>query len=222
MSILVETREAMLDPLQTIIQSVVWALPKLLAGIVILLFGYLVAQLVAYAVQKLVARGQLDKWLFDKTGLKSVIGRLDLGDFVHTLTKWYVFILFLPAAADAIRLEGLSSLLRNLAMWIPNLIAAVVLGLLGWVAAEYASNQIVATRAKGAGVIADVTWGAIIVFTSIMALQQISISISLAESTILLLVGGVVFAVALALGLGFGLALKEEAAVQLKKIKKML
>ncbi len=222
MSILVETRQAMLDPLTTIYYSVVQMLPGLVAGIVILLFGYLVAQIVAYVMQKIVVRGKLDKWLFERTGLKSVVGRFDLAEFVHTIAKWYVFILFLPAAAEVINLEGLSNLLRVLAMWIPNLIMAVVLSLLGYVIAEYASNQIVATRAKGAGVVADVAWGVIVVFTAIMALQQVSVSVSLAESTFLLLIAGVVFAVALAVGLGFGLALKDEAVVQLKKLKKML
>ncbi len=220
--LLVQTQQAILDPLQALAQGVVLALPGLLAGVVILLFGYLIAALVALAVKKVVLRAQLDKWLFERTDLRSVVGRFDLGAVVHTVTKWYVFILFLPAAADVIELVGLSELLRGLAFWIPNLIAAVVLALLGYIAAEYAAGEIAATRAKGAGVVADVVWGVILVFAGIMALQQVSVAVSLAESTFLLLVAGVVFAVSLALGLGFGLALKDDAAAQLKKLKKML
>jgi len=220
--LLVQTQQAILDPLQALWQGVVVAIPGLLAGVVILLVGYLVAALVALSVKKIVLRAQLDKWLLEKTDLRSVVGRFDLGAVVHTVTKWYVFILFLPAAADVIMLPGLSELLQGLAQWIPNLIAAVVLALLGYVAAEYASGEIAATRAKGAGVVADVVWGVILVFAGIMALQQVSVAVSLAESTFLLLVSGVVFAISLALGLGFGLALKDDAAAQLKRIKKML
>lgn len=220
MSILVETRQALVDPLTAIIQSTVQMLPGLLAGIVILLFGYLVAKLVAYVVEKIVVQAKLEKWLIEKTDLKSVVGKLDLGNFVHTLVKWYVFILFLPAAADVILLAGLSDLLRQLALWIPNLIAAVVLGLLGYIAAEYAAHEVNATKIKGANVIADCAWGVIMVFAGIMALQQVSVAVSLAESTFLVLVGGIVFAAALALGLGFGLALKDEATDQLKRLKK--
>lgn len=220
--LLVQTQQAILDPLQALGQGVVQALPGLLAGVVILLFGYLVAALVALAVKKVVLRVQLDKWLLERTDLRSVVGRFDLGAVVHSVTKWYVFILFLPAAADVIQLMGLSELLRGLALWIPNLIAAVVLALLGYVAAEYTAGEIAATRAKGSSVVADVVWGVIIVFVGIMALQQVSVAVSLAESTFLLLVAGVVFAISLAVGLGFGLALKDDAALQLKRLKKML
>lgn len=220
--LLVQTQQAILDPLQALGQGVVQALPGLLAGVVILLFGYLVAALVALAAKKIVLRAQLDKWLLERTDLRSVVGRFDLGAVVHSVTKWYVFILFLPAAADVIELAGLSELLRGLALWIPNLIAAVVLALLGYVAAEYAAGEIAATRAKGSSIVADVVWGVIIVFAGIMALQQVSVAVSLAESTFLLLVAGVVFAISLAVGLGFGLALKDDAAAQLKRIKKML
>lgn len=220
--LLVQTQQAILDPLQALGQGVVLALPGLLAGVVILLFGYLVAALVALAVKKVVLRVQLDKWLLERTDLRSVVGRFDLGAVVHSVTKWYVFILFLPAAADVIQLMGLSELLRGLALWIPNLIAAVVLALLGYVAAEYTAGEIAATRAKGSSVVADVVWGVIIVFVGIMALQQVSVAVSLAESTFLLLVAGVVFAISLAVGLGFGLALKDDAALQLKRLKKML
>ena len=222
MSIIVETRQALLDPLTVIIQNVVTMLPGILAGLIILIFGYLVANLVAYAVKKVVVKMQLEKWLFDKTDLKSVTGKFDLGTFAHTLVKWYIFVFFIGEAADIVQLVGLSELLRGIASWIPSLIAAVILALLGYIAAEYASSQIVATRAKGAHAIADLAWGVIMVFAGIMALQQVSVAVSLAENTFLLLVAGVIFAVALALGLGFGLALKDEAAVQLKKLKKMM
>ena len=222
MSIIVETRQALLDPLTVIIQNVVTMLPGILAGLIILIFGYLVANLVAYAVKKVVVKMQLEKWLFDKTDLKSVTGKFDLGTFAHTLVKWYIFVFFIGEAADIVQLVGLSELLRGIASWIPSLIAAVILALLGYIAAEYASSQIVATRAKGAHAIADLAWGVIMVFAGIMALQQVSVAVSLAENTFLLLVAGVIFAVALALGLGFGLALKDEASVQLKKLKKMM
>ncbi|MBI4441655.1 hypothetical protein HY639_05795 [Candidatus Woesearchaeota archaeon] len=221
MSILIETRQALVDPLTTIWQSTTNMLPGLLAGIVILLFGYLVAKLVAYAVHKLVVKGQLDKWLFEKTNLKPVVGKFDLASFVGTLVKWYVFILFLPSAADMVQLSGLSDLLRGLALWIPNLITAVILALLGWLGAEYAAKEIVATKAKGANVIADIAWGGILVFAGLMALTQMSVAVSLAENTFLILLAGIVFATALALGLGFGLALKDEAVAQIKKLKKM-
>src|SRR3989338_1524037 len=108
MSIIVETRQALLDPLTVIIQNVVTMLPGILAGLIILIFGYLVANLVAYAVKKVVVKMQLEKWLFDKTDLKSVTGKFDLGTFAHTLVKWYIFVFFIGEAADIVQLVGLS------------------------------------------------------------------------------------------------------------------
>lgn len=213
---------SIVDPLLSIWYWLVRAVPDLIAAVIILLVGWLVAVAVQYVLEKVLEKINFDEWVFKKTNLSQVVGKFALTHFLGLITKWYIIVLFLSATADRIALEGLAQFLNALAVWIPNVIVALVIGLIGITAALYVEKKVVATRAKYAKIVALLAKWVIYVFTALIVLDQIGVRIAIAQTSFLVLLGGLVLAIGLMLGISFGLGFKEEAKKIISDVKKKL
>ena len=214
--------EPVLRPFMQLWDSLVAFVPGLVGAIIVLIIGYLVASAVHWVIEKVLTRIKADR-MVARTNIASILGKgFRLSHLVGLLAKWYVFILFLPPAADLIKLLPLAGFLNFAALWIPNVIAAVLVGLIGLMAADYVATRIYATRARTAKLLGDAARVVIIIFTVLVVLRQIGVAIMVAEQSWLILLSGAVFAAALAIGIGFGLALKDEARGIIKRIGKRL
>ena len=160
----------------------------------------------------------MDQWV-EKHERHHAIGKLSVSGILGASVKWYTVVLFLTPAAALISLGSLSQLLYNLARWLPNVIAGVLIFYFGLILADMAETAIEAHKFKWRHF-----WGAfvrvlIILFVLDIALKEIGINIVIAESTYLIVLTGLVLAIAIAIGIGFGNALKPEAARIINKFK---
>lgn len=218
------TGVAFVDPLIEVWNGFVRVLPGIIAAIIILIIGYFIALLLGYVVKKMLVKAGLDSWM-RKARLDDSIGHLNLSSLAATITKWYVFIVFLIPASAAITIRAdntLGTLLSKLAMWLPKLIIALILVLFGLIAADYIYDRMMRARMKGIGLASAIVKWIILIFIALIALKQIGVNISLAESTILIIITAIALAFALAIGIGFGFGFKEEAKNIIKDIKKKI
>ena len=210
------------QPLLELILNIGKVLPGLVAAVLVLVFGYLVAWVVYYLLGKLFDYIQLDEYLVKKTNLNKRVGNLQVSHILAVISKWYVFVLFLIPAAGLVKLDTFAELLVRLSIWIPKLIAAVLVSIVGLVAIDYVISRIIETKANKVALVAKGIEIVLYIFLLLLVLKQFGINITLAENSFLLVVGGVMLALGLAFGLGFGLALKEPAAKLLKNLNKKL
>lgn len=214
--------EEITNPFLRMGYGVIDALPGIIAAILILVLGYIVAWVLGKIVHNVLYKIKFDRWILKKTTLSSVIGDFRLSDFLALITKWYVFILFIPAAANLINLGAVQNFLVAVALWIPQAILAIIIGLIGIAAAEYVGLKIVETKARAAATMATIARVVIWVFTAIIALDQVGVRIDFATNTLLIILAGVMFGLALAFGIGYGLAMKDEAKKSIAKMKRKL
>jgi hypothetical protein len=113
---------------------------------------------------------------------------------------WFVFIIALTMAADALGIPQVSVILGQLIAFIPNIIAAILILILAALLANFVSG--IVRGATGSGLLASVAQYAIIVYAAFAALTQLGIAVQLTANTFLILLGGVALAAALAFGLG--------------------
>ena len=222
MALLDQIGRSVLDPIATLWDGFVALLPGMVGAILVLIIGYIIAAVIASVVLKILKKVKLNKWLVDRTGMKKVSGSIKLSELLALLTKWYIFILFLPAAADLIQLTALGNFLNQLAVWIPNVIIAVLIAFAGFIGAAYIGEKIVATGTRGAKLIADLVKAVIIITVLLVALEQVSIRVGLLQNSLLIIIGGVVFAISLGLGLAFGLGGTEDAKKLIATVRKKL
>src|SRR3990172_6124903 len=202
--------EEVTSPFLRLAYGFIDAIPCVVAAILILIIGYIVAWVLGRVVGGVLARVKFDQWVLHKTNMSRVVGDFRLSHFLELITKWYVFILFLPAAANVINLGIIQNFLLDVALWIPQVILAVVIGLIGIMAADYVGMKIGETRAKAADVLASAAKIVIYIFTAIIVLDQIGVKIELAANSVLIILSGIMLGLALMFGIGFGLAMQSE------------
>jgi len=207
MAFIEQIGEGVMNPLVVIWNSFVSVTPGIIAALIILIIGYIIAMIIGSAVKHSVRISGADMWMV-KHKKQEAIGGLVLSDVSGKLIKWLVFILFLIPAANVINLEGLSSVLVSFALWFPNLIIAVILILIGLVLAHTFSEAVgKASKLRGIKGIRSIISIVIIVIFLDVALRQIGINVIFVESLILVVLAGIMIAIAI----GFGLGLKPHA-----------
>lgn len=106
----------------------------ILAAIVILLVGWIIALIVAAGVKKLLQKLNTNHRLSSATGHKPNIENL-----LSKLVFWFVIILAVVGALNVLNISGVSDPFSNMVSrvlaFIPNLLAAVAVGFIGWILA---------------------------------------------------------------------------------------
>lgn len=217
-----ETTVAILNPLQAIWLKLVEILPGLIAAILVLVVGSIVAVILGHALRVLLEKTNLDRFL-RKAQLTKAVGHTNVPSLLGELLKWYVIIIFLQAAISLVNLGTLSTLLNNLVLWLPQLLIAIIVMLVGLAAAHYVQMRVVEhTQMKGMRLASVVLKWVVIIVAALISLKQIGIEVGILENVFQLAVGALAVGVALALGIGLGLGLKKEAESFLKDMKKNL
>jgi len=207
--------EAMLTSLAGAMAVFFSAIPKVLAFAVILVVGWFVAGLIARLVAGLLRRVRFNE-LAARSGFAGFVGNIgvqtDAAGFLAELAKWFIRLIVLVVAFDALGLPAVSDVLRQLLLWLPNLAVGLVVLVIGGLLANAAAGLVRgATTSAGfrhPELMANVARGAVWVFAIIIAVNQLGIAQTLVNT---LFMGAVALAV-LALGLSFGLGGRDVAA----------
>ena len=198
-----QAESTLLQPLQNALSTFLSYIPQLIGAIVILVIGYIVAKVLQAVVGRVLQAIGFDGWM-EKGGIKHFFDRADTNQTPHSilgkLVFWFVFIIALTMAADALGIPQVSAVLGQLIAYIPNIIAAILILILAALLANFLSG--IVRGATGSGILASVAQYAIIVYAAFAALTQLGIAVQLTANTFLILLGGVALAAALAFGIG--------------------
>lgn len=190
------------------------AIPKVIGFAVILIVGWIIAGLIAAAVAALL-RGVKFNDLAQRSGFAGFVQktgiRTDAAGALATIAKWFVRLIVLVVAFDALGLPAVSQVLQQLLLWIPNLVVALVVLVLAGLAANAVHALVRGATAQAdlgnPDLLANLARGAVWAFGIVIAVNQLGIATTLVNTLFMATVG----AVALALGLAFGLGGRETA-----------
>lgn len=193
-------------------------IPQFFAGLVILIVGLVVAALLHKLVVEFFRLVHVGDFLEEAKITKAADVRIWQQIFAE-FVRWTVIILFLVPAAEVWGIPNVTNVLNQLLLYIPNVFVAVIVGLVGMVAANI-MHDVVAHGAKGLGStsahgLATFSRYAIIFFTVLVVLNQLGIAADL----IRILFTGIVAMLAIAGGLAFGLGGQDEAKQVLKSVR---
>lgn len=122
------------DPFNQLLSQVLSFLPRILAGALLLVFAWVLATVLRALLTKALASTSWDQKLADEAGTRP------MSKNIGNVLFWLTFLLFVPAVLGVLDLEGLLEPVRGmidkaLAM-IPNIVAAVAIGFVGWLLAK--------------------------------------------------------------------------------------
>ena len=196
------------------------AIPKVLAFGVILVVGWFLAGLIARFVAAVLRRVR-----FNELAMKSGFGgfvknagvNTDPAGFLASVAKWFIRLMVLVVAFDALGLPAVSDVLRQLLLWLPNLAVGIVVLIIGGLLANAAAGLLRGATASAGfrhpELIANVGRVAVWIFAIIVAVNQIGIAQTLVNTLFM----GAVALVTIALGLAFGLGGRDLASKLLNK-----
>jgi hypothetical protein len=210
--------EAILTALANALNLLLTFIPKFLGFLVILLVGWIIASLLSKAVTFLLRKIGFDR-LSDRIGLSRLEQQMgvhmDTAGILGKITFWFIFLVFLVPAVDALGLTSVSNLMNTLIGYIPNVFVAILVLFLGTLLATVVADIVRGATARigNPNIFAGIARWALIGFAALIALEQLQI----APALINVLFTAIVGAVALAFGLAFGLGGRETAQRMLQR-----
>ena len=185
------------------------AIPRVIGFVVILVIGWLVASLLEKAVSALLHAVKFNS-LAERAGFAGFVQKMgvktDASGFLALVVKWFVRLIVLVVAFDALGLPAVSDVLRQLLLWLPNLVVALVVLVIGGLIANVLSSLVRGATAE-AGFdnpdrLAKIASVAVWAFAIVIAVNQIGIAATLVNTLFMGVVGAISLAAALAFGLG--------------------
>jgi hypothetical protein len=178
-------------------------LPQLVGAIVILIVGYIVAKILQAVVGRILQGIGFDGWM-EHAGIKRFFDRADTSQtpasILGRLVFWFVFIIAIVMATDALGIRQVSAVFSQLIAYIPNIIAAILILILASLLANFVAGLV--RGATGMDVLGTVAQVAIIVYAVFAALTQLGIAVQLTAPTFLIVLGAIALAAAIAFGFG--------------------
>ena len=178
-------------------------IPQLIGAIVILVVGYIVAKILQAVVARVLKAVGFDGWM-ERGGIKQFFDRAQTRETPATvlgkLVFWFVFIITITMAADAMGIQQVSQVLAQLIAYIPSIIAAILILILAALLANFLSGIVRGTTDND--ILANIARYAIIVYAVFAALTELGIAVQLTAPTFLIVLGAVALAAAIAFGWG--------------------
>lgn len=206
---------AMMTSLAAALALFLSAIPKIIGFAIILVVGWFLASLVERGLAALLRRVHFDEFA-RRAGLADFVSKMnintDSSGLVGIIAKWFVRLVALAVAFDALGLPAVSQVLQQFLLWLPNVIVALVVLVIGGLAARALSNLVRGSAAE-AGIsnsnfLAKLASVLVWAFAIVVAVNQIGIASTLVNTLFMAFVG----ALALGAGLAFGLGGRDTAS----------
>ena len=204
-----EKVDMFLEPIRVVLAQIGAFLPRLALAIAVLLAGWLVARMARFAVVKglrainfnvLTERAGTDGFL-QQGGIRS-----DTTDVFGALVYWLVLLATLVIAFNGLGLTNITDLLGQLLVFVPKLIVALLILVFGAYFARFVGNAVfMYCRSAGmqdAALLGRLAQYAIIAFVVLIALDQANVGGAIIRQSFLIILAGIMLALALAFGLG--------------------
>lgn len=185
------------------------AIPTLAAALLLLLIGMFAARALRTIAERVLSMAHLDEHTA-KVGINEILARLGLGkspSYVFSfVVYWFILFIFIVSAANAVNMTVVSELLERFVLFLPQLVAALLIlfgGMLfGHFLSEVVKNAAAANNIRGGGALARAAYVGTLLFSAATAMEQLGMRITLITSALQIALGSAGLAAAIAFGLG--------------------
>ena len=181
-------------------------LPQLLAFLVILVIGFIVAKVVAAIVRKALEKMGVDQKVHSSSAQRYVEGVLpgaSPSNGISRVVFWIVFVFFLFSAIGALQIPALTTFMNQVLAYLPNIVVAIAIFVVAAIVASAAAAGIV--RVMGDTPTGKVAASVLPALVMVIALFMILNQLKIAEEIVTIAFAATMGALALGLALAFGL-----------------
>lgn len=201
--------------LMDMLKGAVNVVPKIAMALVILVLGFIVARVLRSIVKKVLVAAKVDK-VGESLNRVDIVSKanmkIELSSIFSKALYYFVMLIVLILSSTALGMPEVTNLIKDILLFIPNLLVALIIMILGTLLAD-ALKEMVGTALKSLGVpsanmIASVLFYFLFINIVMIALKQANIQTDFLAQNISILIAGVIAAFAI----GYGLASKDTMA----------
>jgi len=200
--------------LSNFVDSAVAFIPNLVGAIILLVIGLIVGKVLGRVVHEVLERINLDYYITESKKPTFSVTHL-----LVVIVRWWVYLGFIAAAVGVLGITELTLWVREILAFIPNIIGAALIVIVGYILAEYIRKHLRNTQQVLASIVGKVLFFFIIYVSIALALPVLGISATLVNNILLVIIGSVGLGVAIALGLGMKDAVSEISKKWVKRLK---
>ncbi|MCL4801607.1 MAG: hypothetical protein KJ025_18590 [Burkholderiales bacterium] len=199
----------LLEPVRAFLAQVGVFLPRLALAIAVLIVGWLAAKVARFAVVKglravnfnvLTERAGVDAFL-EQGGVTNGTSAI-----IAVLVYWLVILAALIIAFNALGLAYVADLLGRIVLFVPKVLVALLIVVFGAYFARFIGDAVTTycrnVEIRDAPLLGKLAQYAIMAFVVLIVLDQVEVGGEIVRESFLIVLAGVVFALALAFGLG--------------------
>jgi len=182
-------------------------LPAFVGAGLVLLLGYVLAKLVQKGFTRLLRRIRLND-LLRKGGVMGAMAsagaHFNPSRIIAHLAFWAVMFTAMLVAANALGIDSLAPVFSELVGYVPSVITAIVIVILGIVLGDFVGGLIMASTHSlhGGPTLARAGKGGVVVLAVFMSLQELGVATNIVTTAFAIIFGAVALAMALSFGLG--------------------
>ncbi|HDS45532.1 MAG TPA: hypothetical protein ENN68_05500 [Methanomicrobia archaeon] len=214
--------DTIMESFATAIGTMIEWIPAIVAALILLLIGWFVGKLA----------GKIVGTIIDKIGIGPALDKTIIGDAVKSsgittaklfdiLVRWFIYIIFIMAAINVLKIELLIDFMNKLVLYIPHLIAGLLLLVIGLILVDFLMDWLgeqLKTREVGYGdIVVPILRALFTLLILTLALDQMLIDTSIIYTFLVPLAWGLGIGLAVALGIALGWGSKDIVADYLKE-----
>lgn len=193
----------------TYMNSLAGSIPAIVNAVIILLTGWLLAQITKWVVYKICKMAGIDK-ISQRTAVHRFLERRGFKNGFAGLTAslffWLIMLIVLVKFFNLLGLDTVSDLLSQAVHFIPNLLIACVILIVGFYLADFLSGLAIGTLEESQyehpELLGRIIFYCVSFFTLAIALTQIGIGETLITNVVSIFFGSLGLAFSIAFGLG--------------------
>jgi flagellar biosynthesis protein FliQ len=201
--------DMMLEPLRAFLAQVGDFLPRVALAVVVLIAGWLIGKMVRFAVRRAL-RSVNFHVVTERAGIDGFLQAggvgMDATEMLAVLVYWIVVLATLVIGFNLLGLTYVTELLSQVLLFVPKVLVALLILAFGAYFARFVGSSVSAyfrnVHLQDAEILGSLARYAILAFVVLIALDQVNIGGDIVRQTFLIVLAGIVFALALAFGLG--------------------
>ncbi len=206
--------DSLTEPVQLIINQAILLFPNLVISILLLGVGWILGAIAGRVMKELLVRFKIDYYISKRTNM------FKISDIFPVIIEWMFYLVFIQAAVQTLGITALVEFVDMILGFIPGLIEAIIIVILGYVFAEYVKNEFEKTKIAYSEFMSRIIFWLITYISVALALPLIGIDATIVNSILLIIMGSFGLGLAIAIGLGLKDVIRDIAKKKSKSLMK--
>ncbi len=183
--------------------------PSILAMLLIIFFGYLLARVLRGLLRMFLRAVKFDVWS-DRMGLTTVMRKADLwrkpSEAVAQVVFWFLLLMVIMAGVSALHFPAFDNLVARFILYLPRAFSALFILIFGYIIAAFFGRAVLLTAVNSgyhyARLLAETVRLLLTVLVLAMALEQLQLAPGIVIAAFSIIFGGIILALAISFGVG--------------------